>query len=883
MNVFKRIYLPLLLVVVLVFGSVGWILLRGELTRLEEEQLGVLALAREIFTSALVVPLNQIRGMSHEPDINRAVRLPTGEARASMESHLATLLYRNPMYDQVRWINADGSEAMRVRKTAEGPQVVPEKDLVQMGQRYWFRGMVSQPPGGIYMSALDLHQDNGVPVVPERPVVRFGIRLPNEGGRDLGVLVINLLAGDLLEKLRSIKRLTPGEEVLLLNKNGYWLLSPHPEDVFSFDRGHPEHSFANRYPERWAGISTEPKGQLLRSDGLWTWTTIDMSEIFGAGLQQAESWKLVTRVPAETVAAMLWKLLWPVILLGLLTFAAAVVTVGRFRKMWSQREAWEMRVALSMERVDAERRLRLATDGAGLGIWTLDTATGHLVLSERCKEHLGLPLEEEPTMDAFYALVNPEDRAEVERAVGDSIATGRDYRAEYRVRHRDGKELWISALGRVHKGADGVIQSLSGVTMDVSQRHRAEEALRRLNSELEGKVKERTAQLEDALAAKGLFLANMSHEIRTPMNAVVGLSHLLRNTPLDGTQREYVEKIYLSGTALLGVLNDILDFSKVEAGELQLEDERIDIAELFRKCGALFGFQAETKGVRLVLPAAPDVPANLRGDSLRLLQVVNNLISNALKFTEHGEVRVTVNVESETEDDVMLKFTVTDTGIGIPPEQAERLFAPFQQADHSTTRKYGGTGLGLSIARSLSELMGGNIGVDSVPGQGSSFWFTARFLKGEPASGSSQPASSSLNHSGRVLVVDDNATNLLVSRQQLRRLGMTVETADSGPEAVEKAAKGDYDIIFMDLQMPDMDGHEATRRIREAEQAAGRAPVPIIALSAAAMKRDVELSIAAGMNGHLAKPIQKVQLAATLSKWLPGDRTSGSAQEAGSA
>ena len=376
----------------------------------------------------------------------------------------------------------------------------------------------------------------------------------------------------------------------------------------------------------------------------------------------------------------------------------------------------------------------------------------------------------------------------------------------------------------------------------------------------------------EASRLKSQFVATMSHEIRTPMNGVIGLNELLLRTELDSRQQGLARGVQAAGQTLLGLINDVLDFSKIESGELVLEVVDFDLRAVFEQTRSILDSTAGDKGIELGVEVSDDLPDRVVGDPMRLGQVLANLMSNAVKFTTEGSVLVRATAEEADSEGVLLRVEVVDTGIGVSPEQTQRLFEPFQQADASTTRTFGGTGLGLAICHQLVAAMGGDLGVESTPGQGSTFWFRARMghadvpQAGTSASLSVRPAESEARRGGHVLVVEDNDINQLVAVGLLEMLGYTAEIAESGDEAVTKAATRAYDAILMDLQMPRMDGYAASRLIRSQEPDGTR--VPIIAMTASAVEGERDRCAAAGMDDFLSKPVDSNRIAAVLGRHI---------------
>jgi two-component system, sensor histidine kinase and response regulator len=570
------------------------------------------------------------------------------------------------------------------------------------------------------------------------------------------------------------------------------------------------------------------------------------------------------------LAASVWRTVehaWWVVFEDVFLITACLQGVTEMRRIAARRAELEANNAAIEEQVLArtselgrsEERFRKLSEASPVGIFQTDATGQCLYTNARWQALTGLTLEESLGTGWGRAL-HPDDRARVLEKWCDSVAAGLGYESEHRYVTSKGETLWVHSFSAILRGPDGQITEHVGTVEDITQRRQAEEVLRHAKEAAEVTTR-----------SKSEFLANMSHEIRTPMNGVIGMTGLLLDTELTREQRQFVNMLRASGEALLTIINDLLDFSKIEAGKLELETIDFDLHPVVEEVVSLLAEKAHGKKLELACLVHHEVPTTLRGDPGRLRQILLNLVGNAIKFTASGEVVLRARLEERQEGAVIVRFEVTDTGIGITQENRDRLFRPFTQADGSTARKFGGTGLGLAISRQLAELMGGRIGVESEEGRGSTFWFTTRLLT-QPEGTRTQPKPRENLQGLRVLVVDDNLTNRAILTEQARSWRMEVKDAADGPKALEQlraAAKegGRYDLAIIDMQMPGMDGLELGRAIHRDSLLAG---TRMVMLTSIGLRGMAEESRKAGFSGFLTKPAGQSQLYDCLATVMGG-------------
>ncbi|MFO7985724.1 MAG: PAS domain S-box protein [Desulfatiglandaceae bacterium] len=509
------------------------------------------------------------------------------------------------------------------------------------------------------------------------------------------------------------------------------------------------------------------------------------------------------------------------------------------------------------------------------GYFEVDLAGNFVFFNDSVCRILGYTREEMMGMNN-REYTPPEEALRIYKAFKQVHKTRKPLRvSDFRVRHKSGKPLFVEMSASLIFDTSGTPIGFRGVIRDITERKKAEE------------MRQAKLAAESASRAKSEFLASMSHEIRTPLNGIIGLSELAVGTPLNTEQKDILNTIKNEANSLLFIINDILDFSKIEAGMLHLEEIPFDLRQLMDEFITPLTLQAKQKGLKVKYFLEPEIPTGLVGDPVKLKQIFVNLVANAIKFTEKGEIRIKGEIVTPGEERITIRFSITDTGIGISQKKLRTIFESFTQEDSSTTRNYGGTGLGTSIAKQLTELMGGEIGVESEKGKGSTFWFAAVFarqigaLRPQPMTDIGAAGIEKTQQDIRILLAEDYPTGQKVATAFLESAGYQVDVAENGLAALDLYKRNTYDLILMDIEMPFMDGYEVTKQIRrvEAEERDSRkndtgSRIPIIAMTAHAVKGYMERCLEVGMDDYLTKPARKASLLAVVGKWISAGNAS---------
>ncbi|MCB9701156.1 MAG: response regulator [Myxococcales bacterium] len=899
---FVRVFAPIVVVVACSGVAVAWALLSAAAERAASQAALTVRDASAALTTTLTTAFVHTLAVSTEPPVRAAIDAPSDDTLDGMAAAFTSLLTRNPHYAQARWIDEVGRERVRLERSSGGSvrRVIALQEKVA---RPYVRSGLASRPGEVTLSRLDLNVENGAIEEPRRPMVRLVARVADRQGTPSGLIVINVGMGTLLSELRA-RGVADGAELAMLDSHGEWLLGPNPEDEFAFMYGR-EVTFGQRDPKLWRRIEAASEGRRI-DGGIWAWARVDPVDDprFAVDRSNRTPWILLAQVDAGAMTGHYFAVIGAT---GLL----AVIMLGMFGAL-SWRLAREQ-AELSAARDEAEIRARAewlsheiaaaanaASDAEEMVyrcLRPLCEATHIGVAVAMFGDRLGMHFIADANDPAVIGEVLAGlDGAEWPRALGASTAPQwldlnpeAAGEAEDSWRRRafaagirgllgiplivDGKAvascvlLYTPASGAKRRELEGIVdaalESLAAQVGRVISRERATKAMA-----------EARAAAEEASQAKSDFVATMSHELRTPLNGILGVTELLRRRPLGAKERAYVEMIARSGDLLLALISDVLDLSKIEAKKLDIEAVPLSLERLISDVAATMRVQAEQRGLALSAEIRGTIPT-LAGDPKRVRQVLVNLLGNALKFTERGSVLVEAEVVARARELATVRVTVRDTGVGIPAEKLDAVFRSYEQTDASTARRYGGTGLGLAITKHLVELMGGEIGVRSTPGVGSEFWFTLPLkiveAPAEESARADRRAVAPLPGAGRarLLVAEDNPVNQVVVTAFLEELGFTeVDLAEDGKVAKERLLARAYDLVLMDVQMPELSGIELIRWLRAGGDGSPNVGVPVIALTANAMATDVERYCAAGMNDHLSKPLSIERLAAVLRVWL---------------
>ena len=744
-------------------------------------------------------------------------------------------------YDQIRLLDASGLEVVRVNFQNGEPYVVPIDKLQNKSDRpYFLETFFNLNRGEFYISDPELNMEFGQIEYPFKPVIRLATPVYDLSGTKRGILVFNYLGTTLLQRLRNTSQ---GHEytVMLVDDEGNYLVGEERKDDWAEQRNTGK-KFSSDHPSIWPTISVLKEGQIDDDTGIFTFQTINSGSYAGKSSRE-KIWKVIIHgIPAKLSIQDLKNhpiyVVSFIIAILIYILSARFIAIASVAKIRDQKQIEKLFHEVEFQKFAMDQHAIVSiTDVKGNITYANDKfcqISGYS-LEELIGENHNI-LKSDQHSDDFY------------KKLWQTIAKGNIWSGHIRNKSKDGGYYWVDATIVPSLNEMGKPFQYVAIRTDITKQME-------IASQLELTLEEAFA----ATQAKSEFLANMSHEIRTPMNAIIGLSDLCLLTDLSSKQHDYVKKTNSAGRALLGIINDILDFSKIEAGKLDIETISFSLDKVFDNLWTLVSDKAKEKGIELLFSKTKDVPFNLSGDPMRLGQILINLVNNAVKFTDNGEIVLYVKVNEIKDDKISLQFEVKDTGIGMTKEQLEGLFQSFSQADTSTSRKYGGTGLGLSISKQLVELMDGKIWVESEYGNGSSFFFDIEFGITDDKRFEDVFVLDELSDL-RILLVDDNETARTILGSYLDSFSFDTSMVTSGQEALAEliAADPPYDLVIIDWSMPVMDGLETTRRIMEDRRIVS--PPHVIMISAVAREDLLAEPGAEHLSGFLTKPISPSSL-----------------------
>ncbi|VAV84646.1 BarA sensory histidine kinase (= VarS = GacS) [hydrothermal vent metagenome] len=904
-----RLALLISILVVIAVGTTGAVAYRNFTNNTVKLELDKLTNQSHIaainFTSSINILRKDTLYLSGSPALEELTTEIQKHSHVKISDHLAELfthtLRQEPEYMMLRYIDKKGNEVIRIERRDGKIINVPKSKLQNKQSSTYFKEGIKHKKGEVYLSELTLNREYGVIEEPQIPVIR-AVTPVFIGNSDTpeGILVINKDMRPAIDK--TGRGLDSDNLVYVTNDRGYFIVHPDKARTFSFDLGNASHTMQKEFPEITLSVknSKDNTGSLkLRSSagknylaGFYKahfdplkpsrffnfYSLIEYKDYIALSASGGRQFLIVSIIVIGLALLVGW--VFARMITGPMSYIAKGATLfGKTGKLTAlpvkakgevgllarsfedmstqvrertselKKEIQERKEA-KLRLVDREQRLHTILETAADGIITITTKGTVLSFNPAAERIFGYPSEEVIGENIKMLMPSPFHEEHdsylnnyMETGIKKVLGIGREVKG----RRKNGLIFPLDlAVSEMRSDEEHIF---TGIVRDITDRKAADEALETAR-----------AEAEQANIAKSEFLASMSHEIRTPMNAILGMADLLWETKLDNEQKDYISTFRRAGSSLLSLINDILDVSKIEAGHLELENIPFDLREIVEKTSEIMAIRAHEKGLELTHHIKSDVPTNLLGDGDRLSQILINLIGNAIKFTEKGEVGVTVSLDEDSRPDpknVELVFNVSDTGIGIAQENIEKIFGKFSQEDTSTTRKYGGTGLGLTISKKLCKLMGGRIWLESAKGSGSTFFFTAIF----PVSEEALPARPFIDKTQikglRILIVDDNTTNRTILRETLGGLGALTTEATGGAEAIEELKKNvqpPYDVIVMDKVMPDIDGFAAIEQIRKENISPTS---KIIMLTSDPSSKDKAHAKELNIEGYISKPAKE--------------------------
>lgn len=858
MKRFMILFLPSLLIFVIAVITTHRLTLNAKLQNVRDTETLNISKQKDIITNNLTSILSDLTFLANQQDLTRIKDSISLTGRRFLGIDFRVFLESKRVYDQIRYINLDGKEVVRANYNNGAPYIVSADQLQFKKHRNYFKETVAWHRNEIFISPFDLNIEFGKIEIPLKPVIRFGTPVVNSEGDNRGVVVLSFLGNTLIDELMASSSQRHAE-FTLLNSEGYWLIGPNPSDEWTFmydQRSH--HNFPSIYPLAWDEISISEAGHFINDEGMFTYHTfhpdelLDLSGITPANStegflahikSEARSWKLVSFISPEILKGLSRDAFNQLSLFYVLIFLFIVTGSWTLAFVLTTRKRSQDALLAS------EKNYRKIIDESISTIFTTNVQGQLTYINPSAQGLTGYSSSELFDM-SFTELIREDYQSKVQAFYYKQFEDRKlETAIEFPIITKNGEEKWVEQLASLLIDDDDRAIGFQSLVYDISERKKVEKELFMAKQ-----------LAEEASQLKSEFLANMSHELRTPLNSVIGFSNVLlqKNASiLDEGDKNYLNRILDNGTHLLELINDVLDLSKIEAGRMELELVDISLEDLIRDIISQMEGQTQDKNFELRMQL-PNEMTSIQADPGKLKQVILNLLSNAIKFTSEGSVTIRVEIDEQSKHPTTI--SVIDTGIGIPENRLSSVFDEFQQVESSTARKYGGTGLGLAICKSLCDLMGYDLDVESKVGEGSCFSISLndpeiadssrvnkRHKKRSRNSGSGKPSV----RGKRILIIDDNPDSRILMRQFLHEEGCETLHAENGHQGIEMAMNEQPDLIILDLKMKEISGQEVLDKLKSKSSTR---KIPVIIVSIVALEHKSKLPEA---TDFVQKPIKR--------------------------